>query len=68
MSITGTLIFDDGKLQPLTAMTTNEDLNHALLHGGTAKIYTCNDGKCLKATIDEVTISAENSLSGQVNN
>lgn len=68
MSITGTLIFDDdGKPQPLTAMTTNEDLIHALLHGGTAKIYTCNDGECLKATIGEVTISAENSLSGQVN-
>lgn len=68
MSITGTIIFDDdGKPQPLTAMTTNEDLIHALLHGGTAKIYTCNDGECLKATIGEVTISAENSLSGQVN-
>lgn len=68
MSLIGTLIFDDdGKPQPLTAMAANEDLTHALLHGGTAKIYTCNDGACLKTVIGQVTISTEMSLSGQVN-
>ncbi|MGK0603469.1 conjugal transfer pilus assembly protein TraH [Yokenella regensburgei] len=68
MSLTGTLIFDDdGKPTWLEPQTTKEDIIHALLNGGTAQIYTCNDSECLKTAVGQVTISADSSLSGQVN-
>ncbi|CNI64910.1 conjugal transfer pilus assembly protein TraH [Yersinia aleksiciae] len=69
MTLTGTLIFGpNGEITPLGPRTTNQDLIKAMMEGGTAKIYHCNDSeKCLKVVSDaEVTISADKALKAQV--
>lgn len=68
MSLTGTLIFDDkGNIKPLIALTTNEDVIKAMMNGGTASIYACdNNAECLNPSIKAVAISEKNSMNGQV--
>ncbi|MXD56756.1 conjugal transfer protein TraH, partial [Escherichia coli] len=60
MTLTGTLIFgEDSEITPLPARTTDRDILRAIMEGGTARVYHCNDSdKCLKVVADSpVTIS-----------
>lgn len=69
MTLTGTLIFDEkGNITPLPARTTDRDIIKAVMEGGTARIYHCNDSeKCLKVAADAtVTISEKNALKNQI--
>ena len=69
MTLTGTLIFgENSEITPLPARTTDQDLIKAMMEGGTAKIYHCNDSdKCLKVVADAtVTITANKALKNQI--
>ncbi|MBZ6758351.1 conjugal transfer pilus assembly protein TraH [Klebsiella grimontii] len=69
MTLTGTLIFgENSEITPLPARTTDQDLIKAMMEGGTAKIYHCNDSeKCLKVVADAtVTIAADKALKSQI--
>ncbi|HAM8503626.1 conjugal transfer pilus assembly protein TraH [Escherichia coli] len=69
MTLTGTLIFgEDSEITPLPARTTDRDIVRAIMEGGTAKIYHCNDSdKCLKVVADaNVTISKDRALKSQI--
>lgn len=69
MTLVGTMIFDEnGNITPLPARATDRDLIHAMMEGGTAQIYHCNDSdKCLKVVADAtVTISQKNGLKSQI--
>ena len=68
MSLTGTIIFDDkGKISYLAGLADNADLIKALLHGGKANVYHCNDHvKCLAPVMDSLTINSKSALVNQV--
>ncbi len=69
MTLTGTLVFgENSEITPLPARTMDQDLIKALMEGGTAKIYHCNDtDKCLKVVADStVTIAANKALKNQI--
>ena len=69
MTLTGTMVFDEkGNITPLPASTTDRDLIRAMMEGGTARVYHCNDSdKCLKVVADaNVTISQKNALKNQI--
>lgn len=69
MTLTGTLIFgENSEITPLPARTTDQDLIKAMMEGGTARIYHCNDSdKCLKVVADAtVTIAANKALKNQI--
>jgi conjugative transfer pilus assembly protein TraH len=69
MTLTGSLVFGaNGDITPLPARTTDRDLIKAMMDGGTAQIYHCNDAdKCLKVVSDTpVTISQDKALKAQV--
>lgn len=70
MTLTGTLIFGEtsSNITPLPARTTDQDLIKAMMQGGTARIYHCNDAeKCLKVVADAtVTIAADKALKHQI--
>lgn len=69
MTLTGTLIFgENSEIIPLPARTMDQDLVKALMEGGTAKIYHCNDAdKCLKVVADAtVTIASDKALKNQI--
>ncbi|MFX0442826.1 conjugal transfer protein TraH [Escherichia coli] len=65
----GSLVFGpNGEITPLSARTTDRSIIRAMMEGGTAKIYHCNDSdKCLKVVADTpVTISRDNALKSQI--
>ncbi|EPU9179186.1 TraU family protein [Escherichia coli] len=67
--LTGSLVFGpNGEITPLSARTTDRSIIRAMMEGGTAKIYHCNDSdKCLKVVADTpVTISRDNALKSQI--
>lgn len=67
--MTGSLVFGpNGEITPLSARTTDRSIIRAMMEGGTAKIYHCNDSdKCLKVVADTpVTISRDNALKSQI--
>lgn len=68
MSLTGTLVFDSaGKIRVLVPLTTNEDIIKAMMNGGSAKIYACDTTDvCLNPTLSTVSITADQSMNGQV--
>ena len=69
MTLTGTLVFGaNGEITPLPARTTDRDLVKAMMDGGTAQIYRCNDSdKCLKVVSNaNVTISRDKALKAQI--
>ncbi|EKB5322652.1 conjugal transfer protein TraH [Salmonella enterica] len=69
MTLTGSLVFGpNGEITPLPARTTDREIIRALMEGGTAKVYHCNDSdKCLKVVADtSVTISKDNALKSQI--
>lgn len=77
MSVAGSIIIrkegnnDDAKntFVPLNSLATNDKVIHALLNGGSTKIYTCDDrnpDKCLKPTLSSVNISATSAFKTKV--
>ncbi|MCX7121704.1 MAG: conjugal transfer protein TraH [Gammaproteobacteria bacterium] len=76
MSLSGSVIMKDNPdgsgnqiMQVLPSLADNEDLIKALLHGGQAKIYSCDEyKKCLNPTETVITISEDNALVSQVTN
>lgn len=69
MTLTGSLVFGaNGEITPLPARTTDRDLVKAMMDGGTAQIYHCNDAdKCLKVVSNtNVTISKDKALKAQI--
>ncbi|MBV7681519.1 conjugal transfer pilus assembly protein TraH [Escherichia coli] len=71
MTLTGTLNFgEDSEISPLPARTTDRDILRAIMEGGTAKFYHCNDSdKCLKVVADaNVTIARDKALKSQITN
>lgn len=69
MTLVGTMVFDEnGNITPLPARTTDRDLIRAMMEGGTAQVYHCNDSdKCLKVVANAtVTISENNALKNQI--
>lgn len=69
MTLTGSLVFGaNGEITPLPARTTDRDLVKAMMGGGTAQIYHCNDAdKCLKVVSNtNVTISKDKALKAQI--
>ncbi|EPC1566223.1 conjugal transfer pilus assembly protein TraH [Escherichia coli] len=71
MTLTGTLIFgEDSEITPLPARTTDRDILRAIMEGGTAKVYHCNDSdKCLKVVADaNVTIARDKALKAILTN
>ncbi|THD53492.1 conjugal transfer protein TraH [Enterobacteriaceae bacterium ML5] len=68
MSLTGTLIYDaNGQIKILSPITTNEDVLKAMMNGGNATIYACDSSDlCLNPRLTNITISAGNSMNGQV--
>ena len=59
---------EDSEITPLPARTTDRDILRAIMEGGTAKIYHCNDSdKCLKVVADaNVTIARDKALKSQI--
>ena len=71
MALTGSLVFGPkGEITPLPARTTDRDLVKAMMEGGTAQIYHCNDSdKCLKVVPNtNVTISRDKAFKSQIRN
>ncbi|UJD92308.1 conjugal transfer protein TraH (plasmid) [Rahnella aquatilis] len=68
MSLTGSLIYDaNSQVKILSPITTNEDVLKAMMNGGSATIYKCDSTDlCLNPRLTSITISAANSMNGQV--
>lgn len=69
MTLTGSLVFGpNGEITPLPPRTTDQSIIKALMEGGVARVYHCNDSdKCLKVVADSTTtISPDNALKGQI--
>ncbi|MBK5145536.1 conjugal transfer protein TraH [Budviciaceae bacterium BWR-B9] len=67
MSLSGTIIYDDnGKVTSLPPLAGNHDIITAMVNGGKANVYQCDNSTCLNPKIASMTISRENSLNGQV--
>ena len=74
MSLSGTIIVRNGKdgnpkMIPLTSLASDRALIKAMLHGGQAQIYACDEyKKCLRPTLKTITISDDHALINQVSN
>ena len=71
MSLSGSMIVKKkgDKTQKITLMSMahSQDIIKALLYGGEAKIYACDDTtKCLNPTMTTITITAGHALASQV--
>lgn len=64
MTISGSVIFgENGNVRILASMASDRALLSAMMSGGTAKAYVCdNANKCLVPTLNNVTISESKSL------
>ena len=74
MSLSGTIIVRTGqdgnpKMIPLESLTSDRHLIKAVLHGGNAEIYSCDEyTKCLRPTLKTITIGDDHALINQVSN
>jgi conjugative transfer pilus assembly protein TraH len=74
MSLSGTIIVRTGqdgnpKMIPLQSLASDRDLIKAILHGGQAEIYVCDEyKKCIRPTLKTITISDGHALINQVSN
>lgn len=77
MSLSGTIIISKSgqgdsatnKFKALPSLITDNKLLRAILHGGSATIYKCDDTKpdgCLNPTTQSITINQKNSIKDQV--
>jgi conjugative transfer pilus assembly protein TraH len=68
MSLSGTIIYgSEGKVKIYNPLAKDRKVLKALLEGGKAEIYKCDEHiKCLKLTPTETEIKKENSLYGKV--
>lgn len=64
MSVVGTVIYDNnGNITVVPSMGTNNELISALLNGGTAQMYVCNEtSSCLQPRVSQLTIQESKSL------
>ncbi|MCL6746919.1 conjugal transfer pilus assembly protein TraH [Kosakonia sp. R1.Fl] len=64
MSLSGSVIFgSSGEVRILSSMASDRSLLTAMMSGGSAKVYVCdNQNKCLAPTLNNVTVSADKSL------
>lgn len=69
MSLSGTIIYDDnGKVTSLPPLAGNHDIITAMVNGGKAEVYKCDNKTCLNPKISTLTINRDSSLNGQVKN
>lgn len=70
MTLMGSIIFDnDSQVKTLLPLLDNPDVIKALLNGGTAQIYVCDeDKKCLNPQFKNITIQEKNGLKQKVDN
>jgi conjugative transfer pilus assembly protein TraH len=71
MSLSGSIIIknDQGKasMTTLMSMADSQDIVKALMYGGSAQIYQCDENKkCLNPSMTTITVSAANGLVAQV--
>jgi len=64
MSLSGTIVYNsDGKAYVYSPLAKDRGVIKALLEGGEAQVYACNDQtKCLSPTKSNITISKDNAL------
>lgn len=64
MTLSGSVIFGEkNSMRILPSMASDRNLLTAMMSGGTAKVYVCdNASKCLSPSMNNVTISEKNSL------
>lgn len=70
MTLMGSIIFDnDSQVKTLLPSLDNPDVIKALLNGGIAQIYVCDeDKKCLNPQFKNITIQKKNDLKQKVDN
>lgn len=68
MSLSGTVTFDpEGVPTVYPSLAKNSDLINALLYGGTAQVYVCNDSKdCLTMSLGTINIDQSKALTFRV--
>jgi len=68
MSLSGTVTYDDkGSATVYYPLTNNRDIIKAILTGGSAQIYVCDEvEKCLKPHLSEINIRKEDGLNQRV--
>ncbi|MBX9475251.1 conjugal transfer pilus assembly protein TraH [Yersinia enterocolitica] len=64
MTLSGSVIFgENNSMRILPSLASDRSLLTAMMNGGTAKVYVCdNANKCLSPSMNNVTISENNSL------
>ena len=70
MSLSGTIVYDsNGKATIYNSLAKDRGVIKALLEGGMAKVYVCNEySKCLAPKLTEIAISKDNALYEKVKN
>lgn len=70
MTLSGTEIYDaNGSVTILTGSSDNRTLIKALMYGGSAPTYHCDEeNSCLRPSLSTITIPSSNSLVSQVQN
>jgi len=74
MSLSGTIVYDqNSNVTPYPSLAGNRDLLKALLYGGQAQIYQCQDlspssNLCLSISVGTINIDPNHGLISQVNN
>ncbi|HDL7680682.1 MULTISPECIES: conjugal transfer pilus assembly protein TraH [Yersinia] len=70
MTISGSVIFgESNNVRILPSLAADRTLLSAMMNGGTAKVYVCDNGnKCLSPSMNNVTISEDKSLVKLVEN
>ena len=69
MSLSGTIVYNaDGKASVYTPLAKDRNVIKALLDGGKAKIYLCDEKKkCLKPYLGNITINKDKALYAKIN-
>lgn len=72
MSLSGTIVFDaDGNPTPYPTLIKNKDILKALMNGGSATVYACDNtapDKCLTLSTTSISIDPSAALTSRVNN
>jgi len=72
MSLSGTIIFDaNGNPKPYPSLIKNKDIFKALMDGGSAVVYACDNtakDKCLALSTTSISIDPSAALTSRVNN
>ena len=72
MSLSGTIVFDaNGSPTPYLSLIKNKDILKALMDGGSATVYACDNtapDKCLNLSTTSISIDPTDALTSRVNN